>query len=601
VRHVNPESPATSDVLPTLREAGSISKDRAPIVDIALIVGLWFFSSMVVNPVGNFPLMDDWAYGTTVKHLLETGDYRPLAWTPAPIITNVLWGALFCLPGGFSFTSLRLSTLCASMFGLIGSYTLVRNLQQPRWLAVLATLTLGFSPIYYVESQSFMTDVPFTAAVIWATVFLARSLKSGSEFQMGAGTVLALTATLSRELALCIPLAFGVASLLKSGFTLRAARRSLAPFAVCSIAFLAFSQWLAASGRRPTLVDAKARELLESFTSGPHLVRLLLGNGFIALDYLGLFLIPVLLSLSGDLLRPQRKITWALTIVGIAIFSLGGAVHTFYGDWSGNTALTIPVLGTGVGTGNIFTQYGVGVLFLRDMFLLRLNNIPPFPLGFWITVSVLALAGVTLLVFAVSVRLVDLLGKRLRGTQISGEEAISIFFLICWSTYLFAIISLSYLVDRYLIPLLYLLPVWLIATSGRPIEFSLGNRVGFRTAGFALLAVFSLFAIGTTRDYLVWSRMRWEALQDLVQKGHISPTEIDGGLEFNALYLYDPNYLIKFDPKYQRDPGRSFWWVHRDTYQIAFGPVRGYKQIREYTYYHWLPPHVQKLLVLRKE
>ena len=114
------------------------------VIDMLMIASLWAISIFIVDPLGNFPLNDDWSFGLTVKHLIENGDFRPSGWTSMPLITNVLWGSLFCIPAGFSFTALRLSTLTLSLLGILGSYVLIRDLRQPRWLALITALDIGF-------------------------------------------------------------------------------------------------------------------------------------------------------------------------------------------------------------------------------------------------------------------------------------------------------------------------------------------------------------------------------------------------------------------------------------------------------------------------
>src|SRR6266850_6812147 len=92
------------------------------LVDFVAIAFLWSVAVVIVNPIGNFPLNDDWAMATTVKRLVEDGIYRPSGWTGMPLITQTLWGALFCIPFGFSFTALRFSTLAISLTGVFGTY-----------------------------------------------------------------------------------------------------------------------------------------------------------------------------------------------------------------------------------------------------------------------------------------------------------------------------------------------------------------------------------------------------------------------------------------------------------------------------------------------
>ena len=138
----------------------------ALVTDLAVIALLWCVGTVIVNPVGNFPLIDDELFQPSVKYFLETGHYRPPEST-MPFFTNLLWGALFGLPAGASFTALRISTLCASLLGLFGLYTLVRELGQPRWVRWMVTLTLAVNPAFYALSHSFMTDLLFVAICIF--------------------------------------------------------------------------------------------------------------------------------------------------------------------------------------------------------------------------------------------------------------------------------------------------------------------------------------------------------------------------------------------------------------------------------------------------
>src|SRR5580765_8375698 len=82
--------------------------------DLLILAAFWLVGLLVVWPVGNFPLNDDWAFARSVKRLLETGSFYPTAWAAMPLFTQTLWGALFCLPMGFSFNALRCSTLVMS-------------------------------------------------------------------------------------------------------------------------------------------------------------------------------------------------------------------------------------------------------------------------------------------------------------------------------------------------------------------------------------------------------------------------------------------------------------------------------------------------------
>ncbi len=98
------------------------------VVAILLTCVVWTLLAFVIDPRGDFPLIDDWAYGLPVRALLERGELRLTDWNSPILVAQAAWGALFCLPTGFSFTPLRISTLVAGLIGLIGMYGLIREL-----------------------------------------------------------------------------------------------------------------------------------------------------------------------------------------------------------------------------------------------------------------------------------------------------------------------------------------------------------------------------------------------------------------------------------------------------------------------------------------
>jgi len=52
-------------------------KDRRDdVVAFLVLAGLWIVVTILVNPLGNFPLHDDFAYGKSVKQLLDTGRFH---------------------------------------------------------------------------------------------------------------------------------------------------------------------------------------------------------------------------------------------------------------------------------------------------------------------------------------------------------------------------------------------------------------------------------------------------------------------------------------------------------------------------------------------
>jgi hypothetical protein len=86
-------------------------RNPADLASLVLIGVFWIVISALVNPVGEFPLFDDWIHASAVKSILASGRFELPYVTAANVFVQAYWGALFCLPFGFSFTALRISTL----------------------------------------------------------------------------------------------------------------------------------------------------------------------------------------------------------------------------------------------------------------------------------------------------------------------------------------------------------------------------------------------------------------------------------------------------------------------------------------------------------
>ena len=101
------------------------------------LLGLWLAIAALVDPRGDFPLGDDWSYARPVQSLVEQGRLRFTEWTSMTLLAQVYWGALFCLPAGFSFTALRISTLVLGYLGIWATWALLREFRWSRRAALL--------------------------------------------------------------------------------------------------------------------------------------------------------------------------------------------------------------------------------------------------------------------------------------------------------------------------------------------------------------------------------------------------------------------------------------------------------------------------------
>src|SRR5262249_48576694 len=128
---------------------------------MCLVLGLFLLAAGFVNPFREVANGDDWAYALTVRHLLETGEYKLGDWAAANMVAQVSWAALFGEVFGSSLGILRVSTLAVFGLGLVACYRLLRDFGLKDAEASLLTMTVLASPIVVFFAFSFMTDVPF--------------------------------------------------------------------------------------------------------------------------------------------------------------------------------------------------------------------------------------------------------------------------------------------------------------------------------------------------------------------------------------------------------------------------------------------------------
>ena len=534
---------------------------RTDLLSLVLLSGLWISMSALVNPIGDFPLNDDWVYAYGVRSIVQGGRFE-LPGTGAPdVIAQAYWGALFCMPFGFSFTALRFSTLTLGWAGLIAFYLLIQEVAGNRWLALLGGLALATNPIYFGLAHTFMTEVPFVSLVIIALWLFVRGLKRNASVPLLAGIVITLIAILVRQFALLLLLAFGVAYLVKNGVKWKTLAVAIIPLAFGAGVHVAYQHWMIVTGRKPYFELATLSDLIPI----PFVTFILYSLRIPAsLPYLGFFLAPFLASVlfvAGPPPRHRRIVICAL--MSLAGLLLAG-IYVTYGP--------IPEIG------HILTPSGLGPRSLRDTFVLRKNFPPISPImaTFWIcSIAIGSFGAAALIMYFVRgvARVVTGLHK-----DMVWLESLTLVF-VC--AYAISLLLMGFglktpLFDRYL--LVFVPPLFILALI---IEVRAGCISEPRWRGALSLGLIFIYAgvsVAATHDYLAWNRMRWMATRMLMESG-ISPTQIDGGYEFNGWYLSDPNY--------KRKANKSWWWVNDDEYVIASGPLSGYQELQRFVFQRW--------------
>jgi len=182
--------------------SASVFKTLAP---GALLILLYSSAAILIRPFANLPFHDDWTYAWSAERFLKTGELQILDWSVHYPLVQILWGALFCLPYGFSFSALRASTVVLAWLGALALHGTLRELGRTRSESLIATVVLVTNPVFFVLSFSFMTDVPFVSVANIAFFFIVRGVCRRNSFQLCVGCVFAVCALFIRQVAVAIP------------------------------------------------------------------------------------------------------------------------------------------------------------------------------------------------------------------------------------------------------------------------------------------------------------------------------------------------------------------------------------------------------------
>lgn len=132
-----------------------------------VVVFFLFVAELLINPIGEFPLNDDWAYSRTIYDYMQLGIYKPSFWQSIFGFTQFLVGLAFCKVFGFSFTVLRfisLFSLGASIYFLDKILKHFKVDSSPR---LLVLLLFAFNSLTINLSNTFLSDgfqMPLTLA-----------------------------------------------------------------------------------------------------------------------------------------------------------------------------------------------------------------------------------------------------------------------------------------------------------------------------------------------------------------------------------------------------------------------------------------------------
>ncbi len=554
---LQPRNRASRAFLEKLRPAWWVSADGYGLLAIAVS---WLLALIVINPLGDFPVADDWAYFSSVRELVEHTRLVYSNWAAPNLVSQIAWGSLFALPFGLSYTSLRFSTEVLALVAAGALYLTLRRFGCRPWVALLGALVLLFNPLSFVLSASFMSDVPYTAMQTVAMLFLVGALAGGSAAQRKIGWWTAIFALMCRQVGMAIPLGYGAAKLSRTRFDWQNAGLCFLPFAGFVVLQGLFQAGLGFSGLMPANYGQQVDFIVSNVTTSGVLQ---LASGLIrfageCLYYFGFFLLPLSLLIVAQFThRLVQEIEWSLW--GWLIVFAG--LLTWLGPqmpvWSNNTI-------------EAWSLGGVDVA-----------GVPP-PVWFWPLITFLSAFGALTLIVALLVTglmIVWQIGKTAAAIGLfAGITALSLLGSL-------ALLPAHTQYDRYIIPVIPCLVIFLCMRLRADVQHAQPVPRWAVTASCAVLAAITTYSVLGTHDFLAEKRVQWTALQDLIQKDHVLPDTIDADWVYNA----PTSYGVYGDPKKLDDWFRTADYIVKAARRDGVINRPGYVRIRRYPVVRWAP------------
>jgi Dolichyl-phosphate-mannose-protein mannosyltransferase len=458
---------------------------------------------LISRPYANMSICDDGPYILMARTMATTGHVVYNGWAAPMLGWQLYLGAAFIKLFGFSFTTVRSSTLLvATALAFVLQRTLVRAGITDR-NATIGTLALVLSPLYLMLSVTFMTDIFGLFAIVICFYGCLRALQITSDRASIAWLCFAVVTNglcgTSRQIAWLGTLVIVPSTL----WLLRSRRRVFLAGAAVTIAgalfIFACMEWLK---HQPYVVPEhllpKSFPVLQIVR---HLTLFFLDAPFLILPLFAVFL-PVLWRRN-----PRRSfIDVVILCVVYAIFSIHRGypflMEPLYGDW--------------------VDPHG----FYADSLL---KGIQPIYLPNWLRLlfTIASLGG-----------LLGLIGSFFRRNQptraavpshpISWNQlaALLVPFAVAYIILLLPRVADGTSFDRYLLPLLAIASIPLVRHYQETI------RQHMPLAGALLVVLMAIYAVTTTHNMFSFYRARVALASHLAANG-IPAASVDNGWEYN--------------------------------------------------------------------
>ena len=504
-------------------------KFRLPALSCSLAV---LFCELISRPYANMGICDDGPYVLIAQKLAATGHIVYNGWPAAMLVCQLYLGAAFIKLFGFSFTTVRMSTLLVAVLTAFAIQRIMVRAGISERNATIGTLALVLSPLYLLLSVTFMTDIIGLFAVVICLYGCLRALQSSTPNAAIGWLCFAVAANslcgTSRQIAWLGVLAMIPSALyvLGSRGIWRAGRRALwagwAATATGALFVFACMHWFA---RQPFI---QPEHLLPGAFPLPHI---LWEFSYSVLDA-ALLLLPVIALFLAEVRRTRLR-----TLAAVAVCFVG---YTFVALHPSHLRSTFPLE-------PIPAEIGEWVNVHAIYQFLLIKGEPPIFLntGTQILLTVMSFGGL-LGLFA------SFLRPRLTPASVDAptrtswaELAILLLpFTIAYALLLTPRAATTGIHDRYLLSLLVVALIFLVRYYQERIQPRLP------AASILLVAVVAVYSVAVIHNFFSFYRAR-VAIASEIRASGVPDVSVNNGWEYNFVvelqhsdHINDPRIVL---------------------------------------------------------
>ena len=532
----------------------------------AVLFIIYLICIFIVNPIGDFPLNDDWSYGINAKALTIENKIFFHDWGAMTLIAHTFWGAIFCKIFGFSFTVLRVSTLVLGWGALMACYHFFQEGGMSKKHAFGGTLLLYFNTFFFVNTFTYMTEVPFLCFFLWAAYFSLKSINGKGTYNIIFATFFSIIAILIRQHAILVPLAFFFTYIIKNKLSLKTVIQSVTPLILTYGSMHIFVKWREAKfGLSKNF--GKSKQLIENITNG-ELQQTLEFDIHIFFELWGLFLIPLLLII---LIYFWKKTPLFVKIITTFLALIMSYPYSKIYHWG--------LLG------NTFENLQIGPVSLKTF---DKTTPPTMSQPDWENfLLIIFIVGVFLLLW-ILVQTFNILSflKNKKSEFVNWSSVFA--FTAAFGYFLFLILN-SFQFDRYTLISFPFLILFLT-----PSKMDLKIPIVIRFFSILSFGIISIYNILATHDYLEWNRATWKGIDYGINEHQIPPAQLSANFEFRK--QNDVKAWIHIGAE-----GLDYWNNTPQKYAIAFSPICKFNTIKTFPYTRYMPPRTDSIYLLKKE